>query len=405
MKKLMVFCALMLMACAPVQNTVQATATVAMATATSAPTATAIATATMTATVTATATATATPGPTNTPTSLPNVINGKVIGFTNNVLTVGLNGSGTANFTVTDETLVVVVPITPTPKAGYPPVLNPAEALQAAARENAPVRIERVENTVRFAVVSLPNEIVAKDFPTLGISQMATATAVRVSAQLTRTPVTPDPPPAVHRTFDLPWGKVDLDLPIAETNRYAMALWCEWLWAHLNAADLPMWFTNPVGMISGRAYHRYVLNVEIIEKEAKWRVSNLGNKYFYAWGIVRHTPDKSDTQQIRLIIGYGAGILTNMPSDHRLYNGPGKPNSNYLAPVEGFTVTDPSQVRVGQIYGIAYYDDFRWPKPISQIETFYVQPQGSELVIYTVMPEWEWSCAYRQQMGWIKPGS
>jgi hypothetical protein len=249
---------------------------------------------------------------------------------------------------------------------------------------------------------------------------MATATAARVFAQLTRTPVTPGPPPAVHRTFDLPWGKVDLDLPIEETNRYAMALLCERSIGRLQAENLPLWFTNPVGMIKqGKGtWIRSLLNVEIVDVSPEWkprelRITKLNGEvvvetmsFFTAHGIVRVTPDKSDTQMINLFIARNVGILTNMPSDHRLYNGPGKPNNIDLAPVEAFRITDPSQIRVGQIYGVTYTEDPRWPKPIREISSLTILPNdASELVIYTVMPEWEWSCAYKQQMGWIKPGS
>ncbi len=220
----------------------------------------------------------------------------------------------------------------------------------------------------------------------------------------TRTPTLPPPtltPVLSARLVDLPWGKVNLDLPVEESNSYAMAWWCHLEMSRVKAADANMWFTNPKGMLIGRDKLPYVLNVEIIRKDADWKLDPDGTRYLKAIGLARATPDKSDTRHIDLTIYEHAPLDTNIPIDERMYN------KLTIAPIPGPGITDINQIRVGQIYGFTFYErDARWPRPVEQITTLTARSGGTEgnqeIVIYTAPVKWEATCDYYKQTGAIK---
>ena len=220
----------------------------------------------------------------------------------------------------------------------------------------------------------------------------------------TRTPTLPPTtltPVLSARLVDLPWGKVNLDLPVEESNSYAMAWWCHSEVPRVKSSDLHLWFTNPRGMLIGRAPMIYILNVEIVSKDSDWRLDAGGARYFRAIGLVRATPDKSDTYQLNLAIYEHAPLDTNIPIDERM------DNSLTVAPVPGPGITDINQIRVGQIYGFTFYErDARWPRPVELITTLTARSGGTEgnqeIVIYTAPVKWEATCDYYKQTGAIK---
>jgi hypothetical protein len=220
----------------------------------------------------------------------------------------------------------------------------------------------------------------------------------------TRTPTLPPPtvtPVLSTRLVDLPWGKVNLDLPAEESNSYAMAWWCHWEMPRVKAADLNMWFTNPKGMLIGRAPLPYVLNVEILSKDSNWQIDDGSARFFRAVGLVRATPDKSDTYRLNLVVYEHAPLDTNIPFDGRMYD------QLTLAPIPGPGITDVNQIRVGQIYGFSFFErDGRWPRAVEQINTLSARSGGDEgnqeIVIYTAPVKWEATCDHFKQTGAIK---
>jgi hypothetical protein len=388
--------------CAPVPSPTPAAppppvtlATPRVSTATPSPSSTA--TLTPTATRTETPSPTATLGPTNTPTPLPNHLKGRVLGFSNNVLTIALDGGGTITLTVTEQIPVTVMPAEPVAGFPYSPVAKPFDALQEAVRENAPVQVWTKDNTLQAIVLSLL-DAVATTFPT-ETTQQGMARHTQLITQLTPTPAgfVPTPTPVLAPRFvDMPWGRINLDLPMAQSNDYAMSVWC-WRNVVLISADLlPQWATNPNSIFFNHPNSRSVLNIEVIGKDTDWSVDSQGRKYFNAISVVRNTPNKSDTQRFVLQIYYNAPLAVNMPTDSRL-DGSVKNWLEFTSVPN--TITDINQIRIGQIYGLLEYP-LSWggdPNVPGRSFVEIGQPWFRSLAIYTIPVAYEGTCAYERE--------
>ncbi|MBI5029057.1 MAG: hypothetical protein HZB51_00920 [Chloroflexi bacterium] len=272
---------------------------------------------------------------------------------------------------------------------------QPMDTLRAGI--NKPLRLQIQNGVLTMALVVVPEPIatsLARLKPMDAISPMADRSPTATIFGATATPV------LSHRYVEMPWGLVNLDLPIDETNEYAMAWWCHLEVERVRAQDLDMWHSNPKGMIIGRAKLPFVLNVEILNKDNDW-TSVSGTRYLRAEGLIRTTPNRSDTYRIKLRIYEHASLATNIPIDDRMYD------RFSIAPVPGIGITDVNQIRIGQIYGFTFYErDARWPRPAEQIDTLIARPSelegNEEMVIYTSPVKWEATCDYAQQQGWIK---
>lgn len=261
-------------------------------------------------------------------------------------------------------------------------------------------------NTPTLALSSTPTAALSST-PSLTPSSTATATnspsSTRTSTSTqtptvtrTATPAFTPTPVLPPRFVEMPWGKVNLDPSVEETNHYANAFWCQTLAGLVRPERLPMWATNPVGMSSG-AYAVQIFNARVTGKDADWKTDKDGNKSLDVYALAYDQRDPSKTYPLTITVFPGTKWATYIPSDKRVVSRPG------IVPVG--QLTDPNSIRVGQIYGVTRYTgDIRWMKPVKEIPwvSLFVQDDFSFLVTYTVAPAWEDTCDYLQQQGLLK---
>ena len=198
----------------------------------------------------------------------------------------------------------------------------------------------------------------------------------------------------------MPWGTVNLDPSIAENNDHALSTWCYRQIELVEADRVSLWSTNPMGMLIGRPVPRSMLNVEVLSRDADWRIAPSGEKYFIAGVIAHATADQSDTHRFALQIYYNAPLAINAPVDER-FNGNSKYWSLFM-PVDA-RVTDVNQIRVGQIYAlIDRLTGWGGAPDLTSYRTFTIKLGTNPLGIYPVPVPWLCTCAFKQQQGWIK---
>jgi hypothetical protein len=286
---------------------------------------------------------------------------GKALSFQNQVLKLQVEPGKTLDVMVNNSTQVM---------AGTSTLMDyPANAaLPLAIQNNLTVVVAYAEPAPLVATVILatfPANVVIPTLPPQTVAAQraqiianATPTLMPVGFIPTATPV------LAHRIAEFPWGKVDLDLPLEQANEYARATACGQTITWVPPEKFSMWATNPQGMISGVGGAGYFHNVEILSRDAAWRINPDGSRFVQAVGLIRFLPRSNEnTRKIALTIYEGAPIQIVVPTDARSMGGFGmKKDGNgefvqtgvvggVLAPTT-FSVTDPNQLRIGQMVGI-----------------------------------------------------
>jgi hypothetical protein len=399
---LIALAAFALTGCAPSQNAVVATPTHTLATATVPPTATPLPTSTPTTPASATTagadvtprpTATHTPRPTATftPTPLPTHVEGTVVSFSNGILTVHLSpitsDGSTVQIPVSNQINVFV----PTGATYSLPVADPMGALTTAARDHVSAELDVADdNTVKDVVFEFPPADVAA-FPTVDAQAVPTLTPTPAGFVPTPTPV------AMPWMADMPWGRVDLNIPIDQSNVYAMTVRCWRQTTLIDASLLHLWATNPNGIYFGHPNTRTDLEVKVIGKDMDWSVNSQGQKYFNAYVESWQTPLEAAPHRFVLQIFYNAPLATNMPVDSRLGSG-AQYTVNY-APVPTM-LTDINQIHIGQIYEVieGYLSWGGVPAVDDHFLVSISQAANNLLGIFTIPVATEGTCAYFKDM-------
>jgi hypothetical protein len=361
-----------------------------------------------TATNTAAPAATNAPSATDTPAWLPSSLQGTVVGFEsrNGMFRLALDDGTTLNVQLRldasspGQTAVIVVPLDSQSlgDASYYPVTQPLTALEEAVRLHAPARLYSKDNVVQAVFLTLPNATA---------SAFLTETTAQRTMDASPTPWVPTPTPAgfvptptpfaTPWFVDMPWGKIDLNLSIDQSNAYAMTVRCWRQTVLIDANLLPLWATNPNGIHFGHPNGRAVLEVKVVGKDADWSVDSQGQKYFNAYVVAWQTPVEATLHHFALRIYDHAPLATNMPVDSRL-DGGARYDVDY-APVPT-TLTDINQVRIGQIYEVieGYLSWGGVPAVDNHWLVLISQAANNFLGIYTVPIAPEGTCAYAKDM-------
>ena len=419
-RTLLAFCllALVLVTCSPVQNALPPVVTptyvsvtapsaaIALPTATYAPSPAPMLTSSPTATVLATALLSS--GTVESATSTPtwnsiaytfnsqktrvplNVFSGKAIAFADDRrLRIAVPTGEQFEFSVNAKTIVVVQTTSQVGTASPMAATNNAlPVLRQAVKDNASIQVQFSEAapTVASGVIVILADQVAAALPTSTLSP-------------SRPPVPTPTPPVLARWVEMPWGRVNLDPSIAETNNYAMSMWCYRNVSLVEAERVNLWATNPMGMLIGRPVGHAMLNVEVLSKDADWRTDS-GEKYVRASVVARNSPDKSDTPRFTIRVFYNAPLAINAPVDERF-------DQNYkywsiFMPVNE-RITDVNQIRVGQIYAIiSGYQPGGWVPEIKQYDGALIKQGAYVLGLYSIPVPWLATCEFKQQQGWLK---
>lgn len=324
---------------------------------------------------------------------------GKAVAFSDDVhLRIVVPTGQEFEFEITRDTPVVVQRDGPS-NAGSASAAtnNPLAALRQAAQDQALTQVSFARDAparARGVVVTLADSVAAQ-FPTLTSQEWAT--------RLTPTPAgfMPTPTPAfASRWVDMPWGRVNLDPSIEETNRYAQSTWCYRRVDVVEADRIGLWPINPMGMLIGRPVSTSMLNVEVIGKDADWHTEPDGTRYFGVSVVARNTPDRSDTHRFLLQVYESAPIAVNAPVDERF-------DQNYkywsiFMPVNP-VITDINQVRVGQIYALLGGNKpGGWDPEVREYSVIPVKQGRYLLGLYPIPVSWLCTCDYKQQQGWLK---
>ena len=293
-------------------------------------------------------------------------LNGKAVSFQNSTLKIEAEPGITFDLLVNEATVVYAG------VSALSQVIGPSQAaaFSAAVKESARVNVgyrDASPDTAVSVMLTLSKEALAA-LPTVPPqTQSAILNATRIHAPPTSTPpgfLATNTPVLAHRIAEFPWGKVDLDLPLAEANAYATMMWCARYASWIPPEKLPLYPTHPQAMVFGAGGGTgYFHNVEIVSRDAAWKIAPTGARYLQAIGLIRKTQDHTDTRKIALTVYEGAPLLVFFPMDARAMGGFGVEqtgNGREQTFIQGatvtvstqFAVTDLNQIRVGQIYGL-----------------------------------------------------